>query len=377
MALDFTSNRSDILTNVVLSALSNVILNAEKNAFCHYFLECGKMATQITGLNKQVIKVCDEHFTASEMKSNKTSFDFTDKQFQLNNATENCLKHILEIQIDALKSKTDNEFITCVDSIYHTLGLLETESDPYLASLTPGYDKEFTTSFLTLYIGTNNIEKSFEAFELIKSLTRYIVLLDKAYDTKNMDYKTQADALYKSIMKNTKGHLKDTIKHTMAILWTIADFEIKLKQRMLNQKRIFGKKEICYHMLQKSSDTVVYSTVLDNYIENFSPNLLQLYHYNQALLDIQDDFNDIEEDIKNQDLNIFIMSVMETMQISDIFNGRVHVDDIKDNSSKMVQSIIDYFETCINELSISDDFSFMKKLSQHYIQNLRISIDGI
>ncbi len=164
-------------------------------------------------------------------------------------------------------------------------------------------------------------------------------------------------------MKDATGYVRNGIKHSMAILWNIASYEIKLKERMFNNE-VFEKNEIRYHLMQKSSDTLLYAVILDKYVKSFNPNVLQLYHYNQALLDVLDDYNDIEEDIMNHDLNIFLMAGGNELPVSDIINYKVSIDHVKRKSAEMILSIVIDFETCIEGISVPSEFSFMKILSK-------------
>ncbi len=288
--------------------------------------------------------------------------------------TEKDLKILLKNQINniALKS-TEKEFMDQINCMDQTLALLDDEKDPLIFSMMGGYVREFITSFLILYFGTKDLEKSLEANSLIKSLTQYIVLLDKHYDEKNYEYKARADTIIKSIMKDAQGYVRNGIKHSMGILWNIASYEIKLKERMFNGE-VFEKNEIRYHLMQKSSDTLLYAVILDKYVKSFNPNVLQLYHYNQALLDIQDDFNDVQEDVMNQDLNIFLMACSSELPIRDIISYRVSIDHVKRKSAEMILSIVTDFETCIEGISVPSEFSFMKVMSRGYIKSLRNSL---
>lgn len=297
------------------------------------------------------------------------------KQIKSSGPSEKELKILLKNQINNISLKSnETEFMDNINCIDQTLALLDDEKDPFIFSMMGGYVKEFITSFLILYFGTRDLEKSLEANSLIKSLTKYIVLLDKHYDEKSYEYKVRADTIFKSIMKDAKGYVRYGIKHSMAILWNIASYEIKLKERMFSGE-VFEKNEIRYHLIQKSSDTILYSVILDKYVKNFNPNVLQLYHYNQALLDIQDDFKDIEEDIMNSDLNIFLMACSRELPVADIISYRVSLDHVKRRSVEMILSIVDDFETCIDGISIPSEFSFMKVLSRGYIKNIKDSLN--
>jgi hypothetical protein len=236
-----------------------------------------------------------------------------------------------------------------------------------------GYVREFVTTFLVLYFGTKDLEKSLESHSLIKALTKYIVLLDRHYDEKNYEYKVRADAIFKKIMSKVDGYIKHSIMHGMATLWATATYEINLRERMLRGE-VFHKKEIRNHIFLKSSDTELYGIILDEAIESFNPNIMQIIHYNQALLDIQDDLNDLDEDILRHDLNIFVMASCQQGSIDNIYSGETNTTDVLKSSTSVVLEIIEDFEECIQSTLIPKEYAFLKMLSAKYVRTLRYNI---
>ncbi len=281
---------------------------------------------------------------------------------------------ILQKQLNEIaNTTTSKEFFPLVNEIYTTLEHLDEEPDPALNAMVGGYVKEFVTTFLILYFGTRDLPKALKAHSLIKSLTKYIVLLDKHYDEKSYEHKVNADIIFKNVMANVDGYVKHSIMHNMATLWATASYEIRLLQRMLHGE-IFNRKEIRNHMLLKSSDTLLYGVILDNHIDSYNPNVMRVLHFNQAVLDIQDDYNDLEEDILRHDLNIFVMAASNEVPLDNIYAGKVTSKMILKKSSKMVNGILDDFQRCIVGTTVESDYSFMKVFSRHYINNLRTSL---
>lgn len=268
---------------------------------------------------------------------------------------------------------TSKEFFPLVDEIYTTLEHLDEEPDPALHAMVGGYVKEFVTTFLILYFGTRDLEKSIKAHSLIKALTKYIVLLDKHYDEKSYEYKVHADMIFKKVMANVDGYVKHSIIHNMASLWATASYEIKLRRRMLDGEQL-NKKEIRNHMLLKSSDTLLYSVILDNHIDTFNPNVTRVLHFNQAILDIQDDLNDLEEDILRHDLNIFVMAAATQIPLKKIYSGKTTNKMILKKSAPMVNEIINDLQRCITGTRVDSQYGFMKVFSRHYINNLKESL---
>jgi|GEM_PF-2423108 len=42
--------------------LTEVILDSNRVVYCHFFMECGKKATQKIDFHNNLINVCDNHF---------------------------------------------------------------------------------------------------------------------------------------------------------------------------------------------------------------------------------------------------------------------------------------------------------------------------
>ncbi len=277
------------------------------------------------------------------------------------------IKLLSQLEKISLVAKSDS-YLENLNEIYQTLELIDEEKDPFIHAMVGGYVREFVTTFLVLYFGTNDLEKSLKAHSLIKALTKYIVLLDRHYDEKNYEYKVRADAIFKKIMSKVDGYVKHSIMHSMASLWATATYEINLRERMLRGE-VFNKKEIRNHIFLKSSDTVLYGIILDDAISSFNPNVMQIIHYNQALLDIQDDLNDLEEDILRHDLNVFIMAACQLESLDDIYSGKITPQQVVKDATEVVQEIIADFEECILSTLIPKEYAFLKMLSVHYIKS--------
>jgi hypothetical protein len=55
---------------------------------------------------------------------------------------------------------------------------------------------------------------------------------------------------------------------------------------------------------------------LDAILPSFSENVSLILHYNQAFLDIQDDWEDIEDDVKEDMPNVFVMAAASLQTLS-------------------------------------------------------------
>jgi hypothetical protein len=59
---------------------------------------------------------------------------------------------------------------------------------------------------------------------------------------------------------------------------------------------------------------------LDAKLPNFNENITLVLHYNQALLDILDDWEDIEDDVQEDMPNIFVMAAVDNIPYNRIMH---------------------------------------------------------
>jgi len=77
---------------------------------------------------------------------------------------------------------------------------------------------------------------------------------------------------------------------------------------IIDIKLTTSDKEIRHFNLYKSSDSsIIYARVLDAKLPSFTENVSLVLHYKQAFLDLLDDWEDIEEDVKEDMPNVFVM----------------------------------------------------------------------
>ena len=154
-----------------------------------------------------------------------------------------------------------------------------------------------------------------------------------------------------------------------------------MKRRIL-KNCTFTYAEIRHFNLSKSSDaSLVYAKVLDAKLPSFNENVTSVLHYNQALLDIQDDWEDIEDDVQEDMPNIFVMAAVDNIPYNRIKKSR-H-DAIrkvvlnKTNSSRgAVIRLVNEIQASSRSVSIPDNFAFLKSLSDRYADNLRRKISS-
>jgi hypothetical protein len=95
-------------------------------------------------------------------------------------------------------------------------------------------------------------------------------------------------------------------------------------------------------------------------------------HYNQALLDMQDDFEDIEEDVHDMMPNVFIMAATEHMPYSKILKNQDHARKliVGNGALDSVLSIIEQYDKLVKEIPVPQNFAFLKHLSRDYVNTL-------
>jgi hypothetical protein len=242
------------------------------------------------------------------------------------------------------------------------------------------------TYFIAAYFDTKNIDEALFVYRIVRSLTRYILLLDRFYETGNGRYTFLAKQVRKSVnkllLKSSEGnaeYLIYSIDYSLQQFSAFWKFEQIIKRRIL-ENRTFSYPEIRHFNLSKSSDApLVYAKVLDAKLPSFNENVALVLHYNQALLDIQDDWEDIEDDVQEDMPNIFVMAAVDTIPYNRIKKSRQ--DTIREvvltaaNSSEgPVSRLVNELHASSKSVSIPENFAFLKSLSDRYSDTLRRKI---
>src|SRR5215208_6043680 len=242
------------------------------------------------------------------------------------------------------------------------------------------------TYFIAAYFDTKNLVEALWIYRIVRSLTRYILLLDRFYETGNDRYTLLAKQVYKSVneflqSKCDAHHLIYSIDYSLRQFSAFWKFEQIIKRRIL-KNRTFSYTEIRYFNLSKSSDaSLVYAKVLDAKLPSFNENVALVLHYNQALLDILDDWEDIEDDIQEDMPNIFVMAAVESIPYKKIKKSR-H-DTIRkvvlstiNSSGGPVSRLVNELQASSKSVCIPENFAFLKSLSDRYADTLRRKISS-
>jgi len=242
------------------------------------------------------------------------------------------------------------------------------------------------TYFIAAYFDTKNIAVALWVYRIVRSLTRYVLLSDRFYETGNKRYALLAKRVLKSINDFLKSerdaqHLIYSIDYSLGQFSAFWKFEQIIKRRILKNYS-FSYTEIRHFNLSKSSDaSLVYAKVLDAKLPSFNENVALVLHYNQALLDIQDDWEDIEDDVQEDLPNIFVMAAVENIPYNRIKKSKR--DIIRDvvlsrtNSSQgPVSRLVNELQASSKSVSIPENFAFLKALSDRYADTLRRKISS-
>ena len=242
------------------------------------------------------------------------------------------------------------------------------------------------TYFLAAYFDTKKITEALWVYRIVRSLTRYILLSDRFYETGDDRYALLAKEVRKSVnellqSESDAQHLIYSIDYLLGQFSAFWKFEQIIKRRIL-RNYTFSYAEIRHFNLSKSSDaSLVYSKVLDAKLPSFNENVALVLHYNQALLDIQDDWEDIEDDIQEDMPNIFVMAAVDNISYNRIKKSghdivRKVVLSGTNSSRGPISRLVNDLHTSIKGVSIPENFAFLKILSDRYADTLRAKISS-
>jgi hypothetical protein len=284
--------------------------------------------------------------------------------------------------------KSTNDTLLFVQQMV-SLGALLSSFDRNLDNSFPTIDEnaQDPTYFIAAYFDTNNIADALWIYRIVRSLTRYILLSDRFYETRNDRYVLVAKQVRKSVnelllqSQHNAQHLIYSLAYLLEQFSAFWKFEQIMKRRILKNYN-FSYAEIRHFNLAKSSDaSLVYAKVLDAKLPSFNENVALILHYNQALLDIQDDWEDIEDDIQEDMPNIFVMAAVENVPYNRIKNSRRDlirkvVLSETNSSGGHVISLVNELQASSNRVSIPENFAFLKFLSDRYAATLRRKISS-
>jgi hypothetical protein len=242
------------------------------------------------------------------------------------------------------------------------------------------------TYFIAAYFDTKNIAEALWVYRIVRSLTRYILLSDRFYETGNDRYALLAKQVHKTVneillqsSESNAQHLIHSIDYSLEQFSAFWKFEQIIRCRIL-ENYTFSYTELRHFNLSKSSDaSLVYSKVLDAKLPSFNENVALVLHYNQALLDILDDWEDIEDDVQEDMPNIFVMAAVDNIPYNRIKKSRQDmirevVLSATNSSGGSVSRLVNELHASSKSVSIPENFAFLKSLSDRYADTLRRKI---
>ncbi|MFL6494085.1 MAG: hypothetical protein ACJ70N_04705 [Nitrososphaera sp.] len=268
-----------------------------------------------------------------------------------------------------------------------SLSALLSSLDRNLGNSFPAIDEnaQDPTYFIATYFDTKNISEALWVYRIVRSLTRYVLLSDRFHETGNDRYALLAEQVHKSVNellqseRDDAQHLIYSLDYSLEQFSAFWKFEQVIKRRML-ENRTFSYTEIRHFNLSKSSDApLVYAKVLDAKLPSFNENVALVLHYNQALLDIQDDWEDIEDDVQEDMPNIFVMAAVDSIRYDKIKKSRQDmfrkiVLTATNSSGGPVSRLVNELHASSKSVSIPENFAFLKSLSDRYADALRRKI---
>ena len=267
-----------------------------------------------------------------------------------------------------------------------SISVLLIEYDPPLSDIIRTIDEKAQdpSYFIATYFDTKDVTKALWIYRIVRLLAKYILLSDRFYEIGNDKYALLAERVRQSVNEYLRSesdtqHLSYSIPYSLEQFSTFWKFEQIVKSRILGNYA-FSYAEIRHFNLSKSSDaSIVYAKVLDAKLPSFNENVALVLHYNQALLDIHDDWEDIADDVQEDMPNIFVMAPLENIPYNIIKNSshemiREVVLNGADISSAQVIRLVNDIEASVRNVSIPDIFGFLKSLSDRYADTLRKTI---
>ena len=242
------------------------------------------------------------------------------------------------------------------------------------------------TYFVATYFDTKDIQQALWVYRMVRLLARYILVYDRYFETRKNRYAILARKVRKSINKIFENeidshHLKYSIDFSLKQFWPFWKFEQILKSRII-EGNTFSYNEIRNFNLLKSSDaSLIYARVLDAKLPSFSENVSLVLHYNQALLDLIDDWEDIEEDIQEDMPNAFVMAAIENVPYKIIKKYNVTklrnaiLNSLESSKSPIIR-LVDEYHASIRNISIPSNLVFIKLVSDHHADTLRQAISS-
>ncbi len=238
--------------------------------------------------------------------------------------------------------------------------------------------QDYGTYYFAAYSGTRDVDSSCDAYEHVKNLVRIVLLMDRFYEVGNQRYRRLGEAMMTRIKKS--GDLKNSQIYLLKQFWPFWEFEQFTKKLMIEGHR-FSMTEVRRFNLFKSSDAaLIYAPLLESMMPEFTHNTSLVIHYNQALQDIEDDLDDLQEDLRDQMPNVFVLGAMgkegTKQRFSELRREGLNRSSsaILDSSTNAILQLVNEYTACTEGIMLPSQFEFLKDLSRHYAGRIRAKL---
>jgi hypothetical protein len=251
--------------------------------------------------------------------------------------------------------------------------------DPVASPILQAVDakgQDFGTYYLAAYSDTSDAESSLAVYRNVKNLVRVVLLMDRFYEVGNQRYRRLGKALLERLRKENDPYLKNALNFSLRQFWPFWKFEQATKNLMIQGHR-FSIRDLRHFNLFKSSDAaLIYAPLLESALPSFNHNASLIIHYNQALQDIDDDLDDVQEDLRDQMPNIFILAALKNEDSHEFARFHRHMLNgskklILENSNESVLQLVDEYVASVEGIFVPEHFNFLKYLSRHYARTIR------
>jgi hypothetical protein len=274
-----------------------------------------------------------------------------------------------------LNSYSGENFASEIEEIN---GLLS-RVDPPSSALMQAVDvkgQDYATYFNAAYSDTLDLDVSLAAYTHVKNLVRVVVLMDRYFEVGNQRYRRLGQGLLARLKKEDNPYLRTILRFNLKQFWPFWKFENYTKTQMLHGHSFSAAEVKCFNLFKSSDAALLYAPVLEAMLPRFSHNANTIIHYNQALQDIDDDLDDIQEDLRDQMPNIFILASLgrdQSRAYPDLYKHRTNGArmSILENASGKVLDIVEEYSGLINEVELPDELKFLKFLSKSYVDRIK------
>ena len=267
-------------------------------------------------------------------------------------------------------------FTKDLDSLSGLIQTFDPPSSPILNHLDQKAG-DLGTYYLAAFSSAHNTDVAMTAYRTVRSLVRYIFLVDRYFEVADVDQRNLARAVLKNLKDESGSFLRSSITYSLKKFWPFWRFEQAMRKRMLRGD-IFDAREVRQLNYSKSSDApVIYSAVLESLLSDYDYNVSSILHFNQALQDLKDDFDDVAEDIEDKMPNAFILAATLRLDVRKTFSMnpvQARQTILSSGAAADIMRIAQGYRKSVNQIELSEPYWFLKDLSKKYFKDLEDAV---